>query len=154
MKLIIGKHTVLIDKSDFARISRLSWWIQKNRNTHYVQCGTTGLRGMLMHRLLLDARLTDQVDHRNGNGLDNRRKNLRLATRSQNCCNARRRKDATLPYRGIKLDKRDGKYHARISINGKRKHLGTFSDPISAALAFDRAAKVRGEFAQLNFPEV
>lgn len=144
---------MLVDHQDMALVASLSWSWSNNKNTQYASCRTSPWRGQLAHRMILGAPEGVQVDHRNGNGLDNRRANLREATHSQNCCNTRPRKDRSSKYRGIRLAP-SGAFVAKISINGKRLHLGTFKTDKEAALAFDKAAKEhRGEFAILNFPE-
>ena len=95
------------------------------------------------------------VDHRNNNGLDNRRDNLRLATSSQNNCNSRKRKNTTSQFRGVCFCKAKGKWDANINLAGKRIWLGSFDSEIEAGKAYDEAAKkCHGEFARLNFPEV
>lgn len=90
------------------------------------------------------------VDHRDHNGLNNKRSNLRVATNGQNQANRR----TSAQYRGIFKD-RSGKWVARIRQPvGKREYLGYFSDPEEAARAYDRAAvRIHGEFALLNFPQ-
>jgi hypothetical protein len=94
------------------------------------------------------------VDHRNGDGLDNHRDNLRIATRSQNACNRHNTKSkASCRFSGLFFDKRRGKWMSRIVVNGKI-FLGYFDSEIDAARAYDAAAKkYHGEFARLNFPE-
>jgi hypothetical protein len=94
------------------------------------------------------------VDHRNLNGLDNRRSNLRLATHGENNQNKRKRKGASSRYIGVSFEKRIKKWSARIMYKGKAIWLGNFKNEIDAALAYDKAArKYYGEFARLNFPE-
>ncbi|MGB8225740.1 MAG: AP2 domain-containing protein, partial [Sedimentisphaerales bacterium] len=84
--------------------------------------------------------------------LDNRKSNLRLATRSQNNCN-RKQKKGTSKYRGVCYNKRTKKWRAAISFNGMYKHLGFFDSEEEAGRAYDEAAKIyHGEFASLNFP--
>jgi hypothetical protein len=114
-----------------------------------------------MHRLLLG--LVDgfaQVDHRNGNGLDNRRGNLRIATASQNQWNQKVRGRGTSKYKGVAWEKRGGKWVVKIAYLGRRIHLGSFArnvingidyGEIKAARAYDLAAvKFFGVFARLN----
>ncbi len=94
------------------------------------------------------------VDHINCDGLDNRRANLRLATRQQNKCNSRpRARRGTSRYKGVWWDKERRKWRAAVGYNGKTKHLGAFDNDIEAAKARDVAAKkYHGQFAWLNFP--
>jgi len=93
------------------------------------------------------------VDHINGNGLDNRKANLRLATRRQNQFNRRQRCDAVLSkYKGVTFRKKTNKWLVRIGYCGRRINLGLFDNETDAAKAYDEAAKeLFGEFAALNF---
>jgi hypothetical protein len=92
------------------------------------------------------------VDHINGNGLDNRKSNLRICTHQQNCENSRKRKKSFSKYKGVYWSKNAKKWVAQITIDGKSKHLGYFELEEDAAAAYDKAAvKYFGEFACLNF---
>ena len=94
------------------------------------------------------------IDHINHNGIDNRKANLRVATRAQNNRHTKKRIKSRSKYKGIYFDRRDRVWYARITTNGKTKHLGSFKDEIEAAKAYDEAArKYHGEFAGLNFPD-
>jgi len=94
------------------------------------------------------------IDHINGNGLDDRRANMRTCTNQQNMRNLRKRRSGSSIYKGVYYDKRRRTWYARICHNGKNIHLGTFATEIEAARAYDRAARrLFGEFARLNFPD-
>lgn len=102
---------------------------------------------MFMHRLILPPPAGMQVDHINGNKLDNRRENLRLASNAENCRAARERKVYTNPYRGVSWKAANRKWQAAVCSDGKRKYLGLFDTPEEARDARNRAAKlVHGEF--------
>lgn len=116
--------------------------------------GRKNNRAVLVHRELLQAPRTLHVDHVNGNGLDNRRCNIRLCSRSQNLANANFPKGVS-GYRGVRKarNQRNG-WMAEIQVNNRRIYLGTFDEREEAARAYDTAAKQYfGPFARLNFPE-
>jgi hypothetical protein len=93
------------------------------------------------------------VDHINGNALDNRRCNLRICTYQQNNYNAFKRTVGTCPFKGVYYRPYENHYIAQIWDNGKRRHLGYFTDQVEAAITYDKAAReLRGEFARVNFP--
>jgi hypothetical protein len=92
-----------------------------------------------------------RVDHRDQDGLNNRRTNLRVATQSQNLSNRGPQKNNTSGYKGVSLCKATGRWQAIIQYGRKKKRLGRFDTPEQAALAYDKAAvALMGEFAVLN----
>jgi AP2 domain len=92
------------------------------------------------------------VDHANGDGLDCRRANLRPATTAQNSLNAHRRRDNTSGFRGVWWDKTSKRWRAQLKHEGRRIDLGCHDDAVSAARAYDEAARRHaGKFARLNF---
>lgn len=153
-----GGHVALVDDEDFERVSRFKWKAKRPRNVIYaVRRVTAGWvngkqkqREVRMHRFILD--FPDyEVDHRNLNGLDNQKHNLRPATASQNRMNSPRRIPPASGYRGVR--RLSGKYAAQICVNYQQHHIGLFETPVEAAVAYDAAAiKLYGVFATLNFP--
>ena len=94
------------------------------------------------------------VDHRDHNGLNNRRSNLRLATPRENAQNRRAKRTCSSGYKGVNYRQKDGLFEAALRDNGKRVYLGRFQKADDAARAYDKKAKeVHGEFAYLNFAE-
>lgn len=108
-----------------------------------------------MHRIILNAPSDMQVDHIDGDGLNNRRSNLRLATQRLNCVNRRAGFSPVSGYRGVYRSGRDNApWQVELTSYGKRRRLGRYTDKAEAARAYDRAAiECFGEFAVLNFPE-
>lgn len=103
-----------------------------------------------MHTLLTGWPL---VDHRDGDGLNNRMDNLRPATCAQNSANQARPVSNTSGYKGVSWRKRDRRWYAYIKVNGKQCHLGSYATAQDAAHAYDAAAIAAwGEYARPNFP--
>lgn len=117
----------------------------------YLQIGIDG-RKYALHRLawlwVTGEWPPKEIDHINRDSTDNRFANLRLATSSQNNCNQSMRGDNTSGVKGVSWNKKSGKWHSRIVVNGKYRHLGLFSDLKDAASAYEVAAQQAfGEFA-------
>ena len=146
----------LIDAPDRDFLEARQWFVyrpKKAEPNEYVVRRAPQSRLVLLHREIMNAPKGMEVDHRDSDGLNNRRYNMRVVTQGQNRFNTRYRIIASGGYRGVS-DLRNGRYAAIISLSGKLKYLGTFDDPIEAALVWDAAAlSHRGaEFARLNFP--
>lgn len=111
-----------------------------------------GGRKVQMHRLILNAPENMEVDHIDGNRLNNQRTNLRLCNSSQNKCNRGARKDNTSGYKGVSWHKQRNKWTARIKTPyGKYLYLGLYDDKNEAALAYNKASmEHHGEFAFIN----
>lgn len=142
----------LVDDADFKWLSRYKWCAWKAPRTWYVR----RLKDEFMHRRILGLQKGDgiEVDHRNGNGLDNQRHNLRICTRSENTANQRMPKNNTSGYKGVSWDIDRNKWRVMIDKNGKHIYVGLYFCLIKAARAYDSAAvKYFGEYANLNFPD-
>jgi len=147
----------LVDDEDYAAVVAAGPWQlhrRDSRSTHYARRGVTkesgGRTTQSLHQFLTGWAITDHI---NGDGLNNCRSNLREATHAENMRNSRRRVDSTSGFKGVSWESYTSKWRAFISIDGKRRFLGRFSDPEEAARAFDAAAiEVHGPFARLNFP--
>lgn len=153
----------VVDDEDYERLSVYNWHATRNSRKlkWYAARNAPRIAGkyvgkIRMHREILNAPDQFDVDHKDGDGLNNRRSNLRLATNTQNQQNRGRnlRKSATL-YKGVRYTPRGLKhYSARIYQNGSAITVeGMFSTAEEAARAYDaKATELFGEFAKLNFP--
>lgn len=153
-----GKQAI-IDEADWPAVSAYHWYaVHLGRNFYAAtKVGTRagvrdGRRVLLMHHLLLVAPKGMVLDHKNRDGCDNRRENLRLATVSDNKANSRLYTRNTSGYRGVRGCA--GHWAAVIVRESAQRWLGTFATIEEAARAYDSAARdLHGEFASLNFPD-
>ena len=150
IQLTQGKST-LVDEDDYERFKDLKfyavnykgWWYAKTTTPH-----------RYLHRLILNVKNNEYVDHINGDGLDNRRCNLRTATNSQNQMNSKKPSGGTSRYKGVNWNKEDNCWYSRITANKKSIFLGCYFSEIDSAKIYDKmATELFGEYAKLNFPE-
>lgn len=147
-------QNAIVDAEDFDWLSRWNWcaqWEERTQSFYAVRGEKKNGRNKTfkMHRVILDCIPGELGDHENHDTLDNRRRNLRKCTYSQNAQNSRRR-FSSRGFRGVTPYK--GRWLARICINRKSIIIGTFDTPKGAANAYDEAAKrLHGEFAMTNF---
>ena len=152
-----GEWTIL-EPGDYYRLRHFKWRLLGNGWNFYtvrdVKTKPYRTKVVSLHREIMNHPQDFLVDHRNGDSLDNRKANLRLATHSQNSCNRRKTKSKTSSrFIGVCFDKSRGRWSAYIRFRGRRIGLGRFKNEIDAAKAYDAAAKkYHGEFAKLNFP--
>lgn len=153
-------HVAIIDLDDLPLVQGMAWQSLVSTSAvyalHSYRSPGGPMRQLHMHRLLCfgpgenDPR---DVDHIDRDGLNNRRANLRPATRGQNMANRRKRAGTTSGYIGVNWHKGSGKWTARITVDGVRTSLGYYASEIEAARAVDEAnVRMRGEFAVLNLP--
>ncbi len=139
-----------VDDDDFERVSQYRWNADFRRHTVYVSNNTVGY----LHRFVLDAVGGLDIDHRDGNGLNNLRSNLRPCTRAQNLHNGRTNRNGakkTSKFRGVARLGPYKKWAAYLKVEGKNTYLGSFEKEEDAARAYDTAAlKAHGEFARIN----
>ena len=141
-----------IDTIEYPLLKQFRWFSVKDERTFYAATLRDKEKQILMHQLLLGK----GADHRDHNGLNNRRSNLRVATTEQNGGNRqkdKRRNGTSSLYRGVSF--RSGrKFEASIRVNQKLIYLGNFESEVEAALAYDKAAREHfAEYAALNFPQ-
>lgn len=163
--LLTKGKTSIVDERDYEWLSQVRWYFAEtvHKGVGYaarIDLSTGKRVRKTIHREVFlkhsgmnrEAIASFDIDHRNGDRLDNRFENLRLASRTQNSGNRTGSKNNTTGYKGVKADKnRQNVWIAQISDNGKRFCLGYFNSPEEAALAYNEAAlRVFGEFAYLN----
>jgi hypothetical protein len=135
-------HFALVDAEDYAFVAQWKWHYMPSRYTGYAKRSVKtpdGPKSIRMHRVLTGAKEGQTVDHINGNGLDNRRGNLRLVSNAENCQNrVTVRKDNTSGYTGV-FERSGNAYRVYLSRFGKRIWIGTYSSKTAAIKARQEA---------------
>lgn len=142
----------LVDDDDFEIVNQFKWCFHQgyaDRFTHYDD--NKKQHHISLHRFIMNAPVHLQVDHLDGNGLNNQKRNLRLATHQQNAFNSEVQKNSGTGYKGVTWRPSNNTFQCRIRKDNKRIHIGIFKTKEEAALAYNQAAiKYHGEFARLN----
>ena len=140
----------LVDDDDYSYLSKHKWnvtphgYVQRFDYSEYPKRST-----VTMHRLIMGNPVESQIDHINGDKLDNRKENLRIANRNQNAWNVGKHSNNKSGLKGVYFHKATGKWASSIRANGKRKHLGLFDTKEGAYEAYCRkAVELHGEFAR------
>lgn len=151
-----GKFAI-VDTKDYERLAQYKWHAVKMHGIYYARRKVNG-KFIQMHREILNVPVGFVCDHKNHNGLDNRRCNLRICTHAQNIQNSRPRTDGTSRYKGVSWNRRNRKWRASICHGGHSIYIGYYDYEADAAIAYDDTAiELFGEFACLNFhyrPEI
>lgn len=154
--ILTQERQAIIDYADLDAVLKYRWCAHHVGSRWYAAThpgkGREDRQLLHMHRWILDATKGQEVDHVNGNGLDNRRCNLRFVTHSQNASNATKHKDKqSSQYKGVYPANREGAWRDAICKNRRQIALGVFESELEAAIAYNNAAKALfGEYARLN----
>ena len=143
MRIIILNNDMIsfVDDEDYEELNKYKWFAHKHRNTFYAERASSKKDNpdfkqhiVKMHRLITSCPNNMQIDHVNGNGLDNRKENLRIVTNRENGQN--RHEITSSKYNGVRWHKASSKWEAQIKFNGKNRYLGVFDNELDAATAY------------------
>jgi len=152
-----GKFAI-VDDEDYEYLNQFKWcahWHDDIKQYRAVRNNTYRVypRTISMNRIIIGAGSNAQVDHINGNTLDNRRCNLRVCNNAENNRNRWLQSNNKSGYKGVCWNKKSKGWEVQIKVFGKKKHGGIFKSKVIAALKYDQMAKDNfGEFARINFP--
>jgi hypothetical protein len=149
----------IVDDEDYELVSQWKWNVKRSRARWHARTSIrTGhqRKNTYLHRLLMQPASNLDVDHIDGDGLNNQRANLRVCTRSENCRNQRIKKSNTSGFKGVTFNKQSQLWQAQIRSGqaaASNRYLGLFASAEEAARAYDAVALTQhGEFARINFP--
>ena len=147
IELTQNKYT-LVDDEDYEYLNQFRWCVTARYATRGKWMGREKTqKTILMHRVIMDCPDGMDVDHKDSNGLNNQKENLRICTTSQNLANSKLSKNNSSGFKGVSWHKNRNKWVAQIRINGKLIHLGIFTDINDAKSSYIKAAKkMFGEF--------
>jgi len=148
----IAGFNVIISACDAERVTTQRWYKCGFKRGPYFSCQmpVPERKNILLHRFIVSCPAGMQVDHINGNVLDNRRSNLRICDHAENMRNRRISKNNTSGYKGVSWEKKKRKWGASIKVNRKTIHLGWFNDLEKAYEAYVAASqKYHGEFGRI-----
>jgi hypothetical protein len=150
-------YFVMVDDEDYERISQIKWSLhdKTNKSLMIYARSTKKYGSIYMHRFIMNANKDQKIDHINGNGLDNRKENLRFATHQENNFNKKPYENNQCGYKGVRqVNNRSKPYIATITYNALARYIGSYYTVEEAAKAYDKkATELFGEFAYLNFPQ-
>lgn len=142
MEIMLSKGLyATVDAEDYNRIVNHKWCANKIGRTHYAKRAYQidgKQKTEYMHRVIMGNPPGMEIDHINGNGLDNRKENLRVCTHKQNLSNLKPREHASSKHPGVSMNRLTGKYEAYVNMGGKKKHLGLFQNEHDAINAQSR----------------
>ena len=147
----------LVDDDDFEELNQYKWYVHNEHGYFYAARGMLvegKVKTIRMHRQIMNAFDAILIDHKDGNGLNNQRYNIRVCTYAENAYNQKIKKHSSI-FKGVGWREVRKRWRASIRFNDKLKELGLFKSEIDAALVYDnKARELFGEFAKTNFIEV
>ena len=157
IELTQGK-VAIADAEDFQWLSEFKWHAHERGRSWYARRAASK-KTIFMHRAILEHHGYDltsgEVDHINGDGLDNRKSNLQVISHAENIRKSRVQINNKSGFRGVSWHKGDRRWQVVIEVDNIKNYIGSFRSKIAAALAYDRAAKkCFGKFAKLNLPDI
>ncbi len=149
-KIPVGQNQfALVDDNIFDLLNQWGWGLDKSKKNYVIRLDKKYSSHIRMHRFIMGAKFGQEVDHIDGNPLNNQFSNLRFCTHKQNCYGRKLNKDNTSGYKGVV--KHEDAWRAQARIDGKLKYFGIYQTKEEAALAYNTAAKKYfGKFARLN----
>lgn len=145
-------ESAMVDDEDFEKLNQFNWFVDNSINRYASRSRSPSDPGRerMMHRFILNPPKEMQIDHIDGDGFNNQKSNLRICTQGNNNKNRVIQKHST-PFKGVAWHKRNKKFVAYIRVDGKRTYLGSFHNPILAAVVYDLEALEKfGEFSKTN----
>ena len=149
-------YVAVVDDEDYEELIQYKWHVcLMSGGARAIRTASRPRRRTTyMHRSIIGCQPSQEVDHINHDGLDNRRANLRACTHAQNLANTRKRANCSSQFKGVDWRKGENKWRVRIGYDGASHHLGYFDDECDAARAYNAEARIKfGEFALLNVIE-
>lgn len=141
----------LVDDEDYVILSMMNWRAHVNKWGNWYAWTRVDRKQISMHRFIINPPNNFLIDHKDGDGLNNTKINLRACTHGQNNTNTRLKRANTSGFKGVDWRRKDNLWRAAIRFNGTKIHLGQFSTKEEAAKKYDEAAiKYHGEFARTN----
>lgn len=155
----LGERHMFLDEEDWDKIKDYKLCLSRESKgssnelvyvVGFIPPRKKGVHLVRVHRLIIGAEQGQFVDHINGNSLDNRKENLRIASRADNMQNTRKRANGSSVFKGVDYKKRQKCWRARLYINGKQYNLGNYGTEIEAAEAYNKAVVAKGSKSPLN----